>query len=341
MPDTADAVYITREIPDPGIDLLESHCDVYVNDTDPQDPPSKAEIVADLAALDADGLLCMLPDEIDSDVLQASAGLRVVSTLSVGYDHIDVQTARDHGIAVGHTPGVLSETCADLVWALLLASARRIVDGHQFVRAGEWQTWAPEALVGQDVYGSTLGIVGLGKIGTAVAKRGAGFDIDICYTGRSRKPDREAELEALGVDVSHVTLEELLERSDVVSLNVPLTPETEGMMGRREFGMMKDDAILVNTSRGEVVQTDALYRALDTDEIRRACLDVTDPEPLPPDHRLFEFAPHRLVVTPHIGSSSVPTRNRMAEMAAENIVACLTDEDLPNAVVDARDSVNP
>ncbi|WP_336022783.1 2-hydroxyacid dehydrogenase [Halobellus salinisoli] len=333
MPKNEAVVYITRKIPDPGIEILESVADVYVNDCGPQNPPSKTEIIEDVTELEADGLLCMLPDEIDRDVLTASPDLEVVSTLSVGFDHIDLEAANDYGIAVGHTPGVLSETCADLVWALVLATARRIVEGYRFVTDGEWKTWAPEAIVGQDVYGSTLGIIGLGKIGTAVAKRGAGFDIDVCYTARSRKPEREAELEELGVEVTHVSLDELLRRSDLVSVNVPLTDETEGLLGRREFQQMDDDALLVNTSRGEVIQTDALYEALAADEISRVCLDVTDPEPLPPTHRLLEFAPDRLIVTPHIGSSSVPTRNKMAEMAAENIVARFRDEQLPNAVV--------
>ena len=334
MDRSVNTVYITRDIPDAGRELLESHCQVHVSDRASQDPPPKEEIAERLAELQADGLFCMLPDEVDEEVLDASPDLQVVSTLSVGYDHIDVDAAAERNIAVGHTPGVLSETCADLVWALLLATARRVVEGHQFVRDGNWRTWAPNILTGESVYGTTLGVVGLGKIGTAVAKRGAGFDLDVCYTSRSPKPKREAELAEWGIEATYLSLDELLERSDHVSVNLPLTDETEGLIGREEFRKMNDNAVLVNTARGEIVQTDALYEALDEGWISRACLDVTDPEPLPADHRLFEFAPARLIVTPHIGSSSVPTRNRMAEMAAGNILARFRDEPLPNAVTD-------
>lgn len=336
----ADVVYVTREIPDAGIEVLESNCEVHVSDHASQDPPSKDEIITRLRKLKADGLFCMLPDEIDADVLDASANLRVVSTLSVGYDHIDIDAAAERGIAVGHTPGVLSETCADLVWTLLSATARRIVEGHQFVEDGEWKTWAPKMLTGEDIHGTTLGIIGLGKIGTAVAKRGAGFDVNVCYTSRSSKPEREAELAECGIDATYLPLGDLLKRSDHVSVNVPLTDRTTGMIGREEFQKMKDDAIFVNTARGEVVETDALYEALDKEWISRACLDVTAPEPLPPDHPLLEFAPGRLVVTPHIGSASIPTRNQMAKMAAENITAALRGEPLPNGVRTSSTSIS-
>jgi glyoxylate reductase len=335
-----DVVYVTRPIPESGLECLEPHCDVHVSDRPPQSPPAKETVTTRLAELQAEGLLCMLPDVVDETVLDASPNLRVVSTLSVGHDHVDVEAAAERGIAVGHTPGVLSETCADLVWALLLATSRRIVEGHQFVQDGAWQTWAPELLAGEDVHGATLGVVGLGKIGTAVARRGAGFDVDVRYTSRSPKPEREAELAERGIDAEYVSLDELLRRSDHVSVNVPLTEETEGMFGRDEFRTMSDSAVFVNTARGEIVDSDALYEALDEGWISRACLDVTDPEPLPSDHPLLEFAPGRLVVTPHIGSSSLPTRRRMARMAAENVLAGVRGEALPNAVFDPTSSTN-
>jgi len=276
---------------------------------------------------------CLVSDEIDADVLDASSDLSVVSTFSVGYDHIDVAAAADRGIAVGHTPGVLTETTADLTWALLLACARRTVESHAYVEADEWEAWGPRLLTGPDVHDATLGIVGLGKIGTAVARRGSGFGTDVLYTGPNRKPDHEAELAEAGVDATFVDREELLADSDFVSLHVPLTEGTRGFIGTDELQRMRDEAILINTSRGGVIDTDALDTALERGWIARAGLDVTDPEPLPGDHPLLRHAPERLVVTPHIGSASVGTRNRIAEMAAANVEAGIDGRDLPNSVL--------
>jgi glyoxylate reductase len=256
-----------------------------------------------------------------------------VSTFSVGYDHVDVAAAADRGIAVGHTPGVLTETTADLAWALLLTCARRTVEGHAYVDADEWEVWGPTLLTGADVHDATLGIVGLGKIGTAVAERSAGFGMEVLYTGPTRKPDHEADLAEVGVDATFVDRGELLARSDVVSLHVPLTEDTAGYIGEDELRRMDDDAILLNTSRGGVVDTDALDAALDRGWIARAGLDVTDPEPLPADHPLLRHAPERLVVTPHIGSATVGTRGRMAEMAAANVEAGIEGRDLPHSAL--------
>lgn len=324
-------VYVTRAIPDTGLDRLRERYEVIV--WEQKLPPGKSHIESQLCEHDAEGLLCLLSDEVDADVLDASSDLAVVSTYSVGYDHVDLAAAAERDIAVGHTPGVLTETTADLAWSLLMACARRTIEGHDYVAADEWEAWVPTLLMGADVHDATLGIVGLGDIGAATARRAAGFYMEVLYTGRSRKPDREAELADHGVDATHVGLDDLLAESDFVSLHVPLTEETAGLIGEAELEAMAEDAVLVNTARGEVVDTDALDAALDAGEIDRAGLDVTDPEPLPADHRLLRHAPERLVVTPHIGSSSVATRGRMAEMAAANVEAGIEGEPLPNSAL--------
>ena len=330
MPNTP-TVYVTRKIPEVGLDRLREQHEVVV--WDGILPPETDHIKSRLASLDADGLVCLVSDEIDADVLDASSDLSVVSTFSVGYDHIDVAAAADRGIAVGHTPGVLTETTADLTWALLLACARRTVESHAYVEADEWQAWGPRLLTGPDVHDATLGIVGLGKIGTAVARRGSGFGMDVLYTGPNRKPDHEAALAEAGVDATFVDREELLADSDFVSLHVPLTEGTRGFIGTDELQRMRDEASLINTSRGGGIDTDALDTALERGWIARAGLDVTDPEPLPGDHPLLRHAPERLVVTPHIGSASVGTRNRIAEMAAANVEAGIDGRDLPNSAL--------
>ena len=324
-------VYVTRRIPEVGLDRLRERYEVEV--WDDTLPPAKEHIEARLSSLDAEGLVCLLSDDIDADVLDASPDLSVVSTFSVGYDHVDLAAATDRGIAVGHTPGVLTETPADLAWALLLSCARRTVEGHAYVEAGEWDAWGPTLLTGADIHDTTLGIVGLGKIGTAVARRGAGFGMDVLYTGPNRKPDREAELAELGIDATFVGHDELVAGSDFLSLHVPLTDATEGLIGAEELRRMPEDATLINTSRGEVVDTDALDTALERGWISRAGLDVTDPEPLPADHSILRHAPERLVVTPHIGSASVGTRNRMAEMTAANVEAGIEGRDLPHSAL--------
>lgn len=315
-------VYVTREIPDEGIDCLEEGgCEVIVW---PEDlPPERDQIRDTLAENDATGILCMITDNIDRDVICASEDLRVISTMSVGYDHIDLEAAAEHGVSVGHTPGVLSETTADLAWALLMSCARRVVEAHDHVREGEWQTWGPQTLTGQNIYAATLGIVGLGGIGTEVAKRAAGFDMDVLYSHTSRNEKAEAELAEYGIDATYVDHGDLFARSDFVSLHVPLIDETHHLVGEDELRAMPDDAILINTARGEVVDTDALLTAFKENTIGRVGLDTTDPEPLSPDHPLMEYEPEQLIVSPHIGSASVPTRRKMAVMAANNVLAGL------------------
>lgn len=329
-------VYVTRRIPEAGMERLEAECAVSVWDGDT--PPSKAHLVERLADLEAEGLFCNVADVVDADVIDASPNLRSIATMSVGYDHVDLAAAAERGVAVGHTPGVLSETTADLGWALLMAAARRVVEADRQVHDGEWDAWGPMILLGRDVHDATLGVVGLGGIGTAFARRAAGFDVDVCYAHTGRNETAEAELAEYGIDAEYCELPELLDRADFLSLHVPLREATEGMIGEAELRRLDDEAILVNTARGEVVDTSALDTALAEGWIRHAALDVTDPEPLPPDHPLLRHAPEKLTVTPHVGSASIETRNEMAVMTAGNLLAGLRGETPPHsALADAGD----
>jgi glyoxylate reductase len=325
-------VYVTRDLTDLSIDRLVETCSVHAwPDTL---PPSYDHIKRRVAELEANALLCMLPDDVDAEIMDSSPSLDVISTLSVGYDHIDIEAAHERDIAIGHTPGVLSETTADLAWSLLMACARRTLEAQAYVSDDRWETWGPTVLTGRDVHDATLGIFGLGKIGRAVARRGAGFNMDVLYAHTSRNPDAETELEAAGIEATYVELDELLERSNFVSLHVPLNKDTHGLIGERELALMGSNSILINTSRGEVVDSSALDEALESDRIYRAGLDVTDPEPLPGDHELLRHVPEKLVVTPHIGSASVPTRTKMARMASENILAALGGDDPPYSALE-------
>jgi glyoxylate reductase len=325
-------VYVTREIPQAGLDLVEPETEMHV--WDGKLPPGKDHIIERLEELEADGLLCLLTDETDGEVMDASPNLDVVSTFSVGYDHVDIEAAMERDIPVGHTPGVLSDTTGDFAWALLMTTARRTVEGNDYVLADEWETWGPKLLTGPDVSGATLGIVGLGNIGSTVAQRTAGFDMEVLYTDAKRQEDIEADLAEYGVDAQFVEKDELLERSDFVTLHVPLMDATRHWIGEDELRAMKDSAVLVNTSRGPVVDTEALDKALEEDWIERAGLDVTDPEPLPGDHEITRHVPEKLVVTPHIASASIGTRDKMATMAAKNLLAGLRGDELPNSAVE-------
>jgi len=327
-------VYVTREIPDAGLQLLTGEVDLHVRTE--KLPPDKDHLVERLTELDPEGLLCLLTDEIDGEVMDAAPSLDVISTFSVGYDHVDVDAAKTRGLAVGHTPGVLSETTADFAWALLMTAARCTVEGNEYVLADKWETWGPKLLTGPDVHDATLGVVGLGNIGAAVARRAAGFDMEVLYADTAHNQEIEDELSGLGLQLQYVDLDELMGRSDFVTLHTPLTPETEGLIGEPEFRAMKDSAVLVNTSRGPVVDTAALDVALENDWIERAALDVTDPEPLPADHEITRHVPEKLVLAPHIASASIGTRDEMAHMAAENLLAGLADEELPNSAIEDR-----
>ncbi len=273
---------------------------------------------------DADGVLSMLTDSIDTAVLDAGASLKVVSNMAVGVDNIDLVTCADRGVKVGHTPDVLTDTTADTAWMLLMAASRRMLEGIDTVREGRWGPWDPTELLAHDVSGTTLGVVGLGRIGLAIAKRSAGFGMDVRYTARSARPDAEA------AGFRHVPLHELLSESDHVVVAVDLNDQTRGLIGAAEFAAMKPTANLVNVARGPVVDTDALVEALATGSIRCAGLDVTDPEPLPADHPLASL-PNCLII-PHMGSSTWRTRTAMANIAVDNLIAGITDKPLPHQI---------
>lgn len=288
---------------------------------------------------EADGLYCMLTDQIDEDVLRFGKRLRIISTMSVGYDHIDIPKCTARRLPVGHTPGILTETTADLAFALLMAASRRIVEGAAYVREGYWAEWKPDLLLGQDIFGATLGIVGFGRIGQAMARRARGFHMNVLAV-RSPRQERQS-LESSEADVSReetsdrppitfVDLPTALAQSDFVSLHVPLTLLTQHMIGESEFQMMKRSSIFINTARGAVVDHDALYAALKEGTIGGAALDVTDPEPLPASHRLLTL--QNCLVIPHLGSASMATRARMADMAVENMIAGLRGDRLPHCV---------
>jgi glyoxylate reductase len=312
-------VFVTRRLPGDAIERLRSSADVEL--WPGEMPPQYDELAQRVAA--ADGLICLLTDRIDRALIESAPNLRVISTMAVGYDNIDVAAATARGIPVGHTPGVLTETTADLAFALILTCARRIVEAERLLRDGGWRSWDPGLLLGRDLHGATLGIVGFGKIGQAVARRGAGFDMRVVYASRSPVSEPHPPAERLPLD-------ELLRAADFVSLHVPLTDETRGLIGEPELRSMKPTAILVNTARGGVVDQAALVRALEQGWIAGAGLDVMETEPLPLDDPLLR-APN-VVLLPHIGSASHATRERMASMAVDNCLGGLRGERLPHCV---------
>ena len=273
---------------------------------------------------DADGLLSMLTDPVDASLVAAAPRLRVISQMAVGVDNIDLDACGEAGIPVGHTPDVLTEATADHAVALLLAAARRLAEGIDHVAAGRWGPWRPDLLLGHDVHGTTIGIVGLGRIGTAVARRLRAFGTTLLYTGPGRKAAAEAETGA-----AFVTLDDLLERSDHVILTAPLTTETRHLVGAEQLDRMKPTATLVNVARGPLVDPDALVTALTDGAIASAALDVTEPEPIPPDHPLVDLP--NCTIVPHVGSATVATREAMADLAVDNLLAGLRGEPLPAA----------
>ncbi|MFH1560006.1 MAG: D-glycerate dehydrogenase [Chloroflexota bacterium] len=311
-------VFVTRRLPQEILDRLDAHVSVDLWDSDlPPDVHSLREHVAQ-----AEGLFSLLTDRIDTALLSAAPSLRVVSNMAVGTDNIELASATARGIPVGNTPGVLTETTADFTFALLMAAARRVVDGDNFVRAGHWKTWGPNVLLGRDVFGATLGIVGFGAIGQAVARRAQGFSMRVLYIDRPSAPPPQ------GVDATLVSLDTLLQEADFVSLHVSLTEETRHMIGSREMALMKETAILVNTARGPVIDQQALVVALRQGRPARAALDVTAIEPIDSQDELLALP--NVVITPHIASASVATRLRMANMAVDNLLAGLVGRLLPN-----------
>ena len=272
-----------------------------------------------------EGILCLLDDPLPGNLLKKAPKLKVVSTMAVGVDNIDVSTCTRLGIPVGHTPGVLTDGTAELTVALLLAVCRQLITASKDARLGHWTNWDPTGWLGVDLKNSTVGIVGLGKIGTAVGERLKGFGANIIFTNRSPLPEKIISLNA-----KQVSLDELLKTSDFISLHTPLTEKTINLIDEKEFQKMKPSAILINAARGPVVNTSALLRALKNGQIRAAGLDVTDPEPLPPDHPLFEL--DNCLITPHIGSATIQTRKTMALMAIENLKAGLMGTQLPFCV---------
>lgn len=301
-------VFITRAFPFPALERLraEHEVDIWEENTPP--PP---KVLRERAA-GADALLTMITERVDGDLLDAAPSVKAVANLAVGTDNIDLRAAKEREIPVGNTPGVLTDATADIAFALLLGIARRITEGEREVREGRWAPWHPTHMVGGDIAGMTLGIVGWGRIGQAMARRGEGFGMEVVHSSRS----------------SGVPLEELLERADYVSLHTPLTPETRHLMSTPQFERMKPTAYLINTARGGVVDQVALRHALVNGEIAGAGLDVTDPEPLPPDDPLLS-APNLLVV-PHVGSATTRTRSRMADMAVDNLLAALAGRPMPH-----------
>lgn len=314
-------VYVTRLLPREAMNHVCSFCDAKV--WKGELPPSRSVLLDNVK--DIEGLLSLLTDKVDAELIDRAPKLKVISNCAVGFDNIDVKEATKRGIIVGNTPGVLTDTTADFAFALLMAAARRVVEGDRTVRAGKWKTWGLLILLGQDVHGSTLGIVGLGRVGSAVARRAKGFGMKIIYTDVYRNKQAEDEL-----GVKYVDMDTLLAQSDFITLHTNLTPETHHMIGPQQFEKMKRTSILVNTSRGPIVDNMALYDALRLGKIAYAALDVTEPEPIPSDHPLLSL--DNVIVVPHIASASVAARTKMGMMAADNLIAGLKGEMPPNPV---------
>jgi glyoxylate reductase len=313
-------VIVTHALPAGWLEPLAGHCRLVVGPPTTTNSGLDDDLRRQLPK--AEGLLTMLTVGVDDDLLDTAPKLKVVSNMAVGVDNIDLDACTLRGIPVGHTPGVLTESTADLTMALLLATARRLPEASRDAREGRWPTWEPDRWLGWDLQGATLGIVGLGQIGTAVAERARPFGLRLVYSSRRPKPDIEARL-----DLEHLSLDDLLVRSDFVSLHVPLSTETRGLIGEAAMRRMKPSAILINVARGPVVDTDALYSALSEGRIAAAGLDVTDPEPLPPDHPLYSL--DNCLILPHIGSATQATRRRMAGRACDNILHGLSGRRLP------------
>jgi glyoxylate reductase len=307
-------VFVSRRIPELGLKMIAARCEIEVW---PEQLPPSYEILRDKLK-ECNGLVSLLTDRIDAPLLDVAPQLKVVSNFAVGFNNIDIPAATKRGIAVGNTPGVLTDATADMALTLLMAAARRLVEGVDDAKAGRWKTWEPVGWLGQDLAGRTLGIVGMGRIGYAVAKRCRfGWDMRVLYSDVQPNAKAEADLGA-----KHVALKELLRESDFVSVHTDLNPETKGMFGADKFAQMKRTAVFINTARGPLVDQKALADALRSGTIFAAGLDVTEPEPLPPQHELYKLP--NCVIAPHIASATVQTRNEMARICAENLIAGVT-----------------
>ena len=317
------SVFVTRLIPDEGLSAIRAACDADI--WEEELPPPRDELLRRIAG--KAGVLSLLTDRVDDAFLDAAGPqLKVVANYAVGFDNIDVPACARRGVAVGNTPGVLTDTTADLAWALLMAAGRRLPEADRYVRGGQWRTWGPMLLLGPDIHGATIGIVGFGRIGQAVARRAQGFGMRILYHDVQRLPDDVTA--PLGA--TYVTLDQLLAESDFISLHVNLTEDTRHLINVRTLAAMKPTAVLVNTSRGPVVDQIALADALRDGVIWAAALDVTDPEPIPMDDPLVAL--ENCLIVPHIASASRATRGKMAAMAAANLIAGVRGEPLPTPV---------
>ena len=317
-------VFVTRELPGERFAALRADPDFELDIWPGDFPPPREDLLAH--ARGVDGIVCLITDRIDAEVLEAAGPqLRVVSQMAVGVDNVDVAACTERGIPVGNTPGVLTETTADIAWALILATARRVVESAEFVKRGDWQTWGPLLMAGVDVHDRTLGIVGFGAIGRAVARRAQGFGMRTLYWNRTPRPERASEL---GAQLR--SLDQLLAESDFVSLNVALTQDTHHLIDAEALAKMQPSAILINTARGPVVDEAALTDALRDGQIAAAGLDVTEVEPIDPASPLLTM--DNVIVLPHIGSASLATRAKMADIAVANLRAALAGEPLPHRV---------
>lgn len=316
-------IFITRRIPADKLDQVRQYCQVDL--WDEEMPPPRQALLEHVRG--AEAILCLLTERIDTEVMDAAGPqLKVISNCAVGYDNIVVAEATRRGIPVGNTPGVLTDTTADFAFALLMAAARRVVEGDAFTRAGKWKTWGLTQLLGQDVTGATLGIIGFGRIGKGMAKRAQGFDMRVLY----HDPVIQDDPFAAEIGAQRVDLDTLLRQADFVSVHTPLSQETYHLIGTDALAKMKPTAILINTARGPIVDPDALYHALKERIIGYAALDVTEPEPIPLGHPLLTLP--NLVIAPHIASASVETRGKMIQMSIDNLLAGLRGERLPNCV---------
>lgn len=312
-------VFVTRVLPDAGMKHIKEACDADIW-TDPLPPPPA---ILRQRIADCDGLVSLLTDKIDGPLLDKAPRLKVVSNFAVGFNNIDVQACTERGICIGNTPGVLTDATADMAFCLLISSARRVVDGHAYSLSGKWKTWEPLGHLGQDLQGKTIGIVGMGRIGYAMAKRcHGGWDMQVLYHDVHRNEHAERDLKARQVD-----LDTLFAQSDFISLHTDLNEETRGMIGAAQLAKMKKTAVLINTARGPLVDQKALCQALKAGTIFAAGLDVTDPEPPAPDDPILKCP--NLIVAPHIASATFSTRNNMAEICAKNLIAGITGQSLP------------